>query len=98
MIINLYSDLYHCKSVYLHVHTYFNYFLLSIDFHTHSCLQYILSKYVHMFIPLGPLRKYIQGDPPIIINFLMSNSLLKTKEEIMLTKCCANNSFGTIKH
>ena len=28
----------------------------------------------------------------------MSNSLLKTKQEIILTKCCANNSFQTIKH
>ena len=40
----------------------------------------------------------IQGDPPIVIKFRMSNSLLKTKQEIILTKCCANNSFQTIKH
>ena len=32
------------------------------------------------------------------MKFWMSNSLLKTKQEIILTKCCANNSFQTIKH
>ena len=40
----------------------------------------------------------IQGDPPIVIKFWMSISLLKTKQEIIFTKCCANNSFNTIKH
>ena len=40
----------------------------------------------------------IQDDPPILIKFLMSNSLLKAKQEIILTKCCANNSFQAIKH
>ena len=41
---------------------------------------------------------HIQGDPPIVIKFWMSNSLLKTKQEIILTKCCANNTYQTIKH
>ena len=40
----------------------------------------------------------IEGDLPIVIKFWMSNSLFKTKQEIILTKCCANNSFQTIKH
>ena len=43
----------------------------------------------------------VQGDPgdlPIGIKLWMSNSLLKTKQQIILTKCCANNSFQTIKH
>ena len=28
----------------------------------------------------------------------MSDSLLKTKQQIILTKCCANNSFQIINH
>ena len=31
----------------------------------------------------------IHDDPPIVIKFWMSNSLLKTKQEIILTKYCA---------
>ena len=41
---------------------------------------------------------YMQGDPPIVIKFWLSNSLLRTKQEIILTKCCANKSSQTIKH
>ena len=40
---------------------------------------------------------YIQSDLPIVIKLWMSNSLLKTKQEI-ISKCCANDSFQTIKH
>ena len=47
---------------------------------------------------VGTLEIYIQGDPLIVLKFWMSNSLLKTKQEIILTKCCDDDSFQTIKH
>ena len=62
------------------------------DFYKNSQVVLLIHelKYIYIYI-------YIQGDPPIVIKFLKSNSLLKTKQEITLTRC-ANNSFQTIKH